>query len=192
MGGVGGASGTGPGGVGGGATTQCAYPSGPYGVQVGATVQPTLSWQGFPEGQSQATTISIQDYFDCDGTRGVNAILVTQSASWCGACKEHAGQLNGLIAGGWAQKGIHALVLVIENSSGAPATLATADSWKTAFQPQGWAVGADPGFSFASFGGTGLPLLIVIDPRTMKVVERREGLYSDHYALEQLAAQNGG
>jgi hypothetical protein len=37
--------------------------------------------------------------------------------------------------------------------------------------------------------GDGLPLLIVVDPRTMKVVDRIEGA-GDYYSLEQLASAN--
>lgn len=87
--GVGGAvagSGAGPtsSGVGGTGTgepgpTECEYPAGPYGVAQGQTVPPSLTWQGFAPGSSTAETISILDFFDCDGSRGIHAVLFDTS-----------------------------------------------------------------------------------------------------------------
>jgi hypothetical protein len=60
-------------------TDPCAYPGGPYGVNVGNVVSPSLSWQGYPEKSSQIGTVSIKDYFDCDGSKGINALMVDTS-----------------------------------------------------------------------------------------------------------------
>ncbi len=58
----------------------CTYPAGPYGVAVNATLSPSLSWQGYDEGPvGQVTTIALQDYFDCDGSKGINALMVETS-----------------------------------------------------------------------------------------------------------------
>ena len=57
----------------------CQYPTGPYGVSVGEVVPPTLSWQGYKPGASSPSTISIKDFFDCDGTKGINALMVETS-----------------------------------------------------------------------------------------------------------------
>lgn len=59
--------------------TNCEYPAGPYGVAQGATVPPSLSWQGYAPGSSTPSTISIQDLFDCDGSRGIDAIIIDTS-----------------------------------------------------------------------------------------------------------------
>ncbi len=81
----GGGSGAGDTTGGGGNTTTttepqpCEYPPGPYGVAVGQTVPPNLSWQGFTPGSDVATTVTIQDFFDCDGTRGIDAVLFDTS-----------------------------------------------------------------------------------------------------------------
>jgi hypothetical protein len=63
----------------GGSPTVCDYPAGPYGVAQGSIVPPTLSWQGFVPGSNTPSTISIQDLFDCDGTRGIDAIIIDTS-----------------------------------------------------------------------------------------------------------------
>jgi hypothetical protein len=172
-----------------GGASACTYPTGPYGTKLGQIVNPNLTWQGFREDEAQSSTISVQDYFDCDGARGINAVMLSEGAVWCGACQQEASELNSRMAGGWKQKGVRVLELIIETGSGSPATLQTASAWKDTFNATGWAVAADPDFSFASGGGNGLPLLIVVDPRTMKVVDRIEGA-GDYYSLEQLAAAN--
>lgn len=73
----GGASSTGTGGS--TAPTPCEYPTGPYGVDVGDTLPPTLSWQGFTPGADSPSTVTITDFFDCDGTRGINAVFFDTS-----------------------------------------------------------------------------------------------------------------
>jgi hypothetical protein len=66
-------------GTGAGDPTGCEYPAGPYGVAQGQVVPPSLSWQGFAPGSTTAETISIQDFFDCDGSRGIHAVLFDTS-----------------------------------------------------------------------------------------------------------------
>ncbi len=57
----------------------CMYPPGPYGVAQGKIVPPTLKWQGYPEGGMAQGTLSIQDLYDCDGSKGINAIMFDTS-----------------------------------------------------------------------------------------------------------------
>jgi hypothetical protein len=59
--------------------SNCMYPSGPYGVKEGDTVPSTLTWQGYRPGDSSPSTISIEEFFDCDGTKGINALMVETS-----------------------------------------------------------------------------------------------------------------
>jgi hypothetical protein len=77
-------------GAGGGSTTTtaastttgpdpCTYPTGPYGVAVNQTVPPSLTWQGYSPGASSPGTVSIQELFDCDGSKGIDAILFDTS-----------------------------------------------------------------------------------------------------------------
>jgi hypothetical protein len=173
-----------------GGASACTYPAGPYGKAVGSTLDPSLSWTGFRENESASSTISIQDYFDCDGTKGTNALLLSEGAVWCGACQEEASELNSRMAGGWSQKKIRVLSLIIETGSGNPATIQTAQSWKETFNAQGWAVAADPDFTFSTGFGDALPTSLVVDPRTMKIVDRQEGFDPNNPTLDQVANSN--
>ena len=57
----------------------CEYPPGPYGVDVGQIVPPTLSWEGFAPGEPSSSTLLITDLFDCDGSRGIHALYFDTS-----------------------------------------------------------------------------------------------------------------
>lgn len=57
------------------------YPPGPYGKAVG-NVMPNVSWEGYRDGTGEWTTISLLDYYDPDGSRGIHAIKVGAAALW--------------------------------------------------------------------------------------------------------------
>lgn len=181
------AGGSSAGGSGGTPTGGCTYPPGPYGTTVGKVVDPSLSWQGYLLGAATPSTIGIKDYFDCDGTRGIHALLVSEAALWCGACQTEAADLDSQLSGGWTALGIEVLVLVMEDKSGNPAQLKHAEIWKNTFNAQGWSCAADPAFTFK---GSGLPVGAIIDPRTMKVVAKTSGYDPTDPTLEQLAQKN--
>jgi len=61
--------------------TVCEYPAGPYGVDSGQVLPPTLSWTGFAPGSSAASTFTAEDLFDCDGSRGITIENVGSGAT---------------------------------------------------------------------------------------------------------------
>ena len=57
----------------------CAYPQGAaFGVNVGQVIPVATGWTGLPpnEGERQ---FQLAEYFDCDGMKGVDAILISTS-----------------------------------------------------------------------------------------------------------------
>src|SRR5262245_61333493 len=68
----------------------CPAPSGTPGVHAGELVDPALSWQGYVHDEPAAGTIDVADYYDCNGSLGINALVITQSAMWCGPCQADA------------------------------------------------------------------------------------------------------
>jgi hypothetical protein len=187
----------GAGGAGGGATA-CAYPEpveGVYGKEIGDTVSNVYKWEGYAEGTTdaaQTSTISIESYLDCDGSKGINALMIATSGEWCGNCQAEASELNANMQNKWEAMGVRVLTLMAQDINYDPATIETAFTWKSKFNLDTTAVGVDPPISFAPAGGgsIGLPLIVVIDPRTMKIVHKQEGYSPSHPELEALAAQN--
>ncbi len=57
------------------------YPVGPYGKTVGSVI-PNLSWDGYRDGTGEWTKISLLDYYDPDGTRGIKALKIGGAALW--------------------------------------------------------------------------------------------------------------
>ena len=168
--------------------TDCEYPAGPTGIDVGDVVSGNLAWQGYAEGAAQSGSVSIQDYLDCDGSKGIHALLIVNSATWCGVCQDEAAEMPSQAAS-FDSKGIRVITLMVQNQSGAPASLATATSWRDYFGLDAFATCADPNFTFGGSGSVGLPLQILVNPRTMKIVDRIEG-FGGYNEVLQLAAQN--
>jgi hypothetical protein len=180
-----------------GGATACVYPEGTYGKEVGDLVSPSYKWEGYAEGTTGAaeiSEISIESYLDCDGSKKINALMIIESAEWCGNCQEEAKQLNSKMANGWEEKGIRVLTLMAQNLAGQPATTAIAFKWKETYQLNSTAVAIDPPITFTPPGASsiGLPLIVVIDPRTMEIVHTQEGYSGTHPQLEQLAEKNMG
>jgi hypothetical protein len=159
-------------------TDLCAagYPAGPYGTGVGKIVNPGLSWKGYLPGASTVSTFTPNDLWDCDGTKGINAIIFDVSAEWCAACQSQAANLPDLVSQ-YTQLGIDAVTLVVQDASSAPATTATALDWRTQYKLTGITVAADPSFSFAPLDETSvdLPVTIIVDPRTMTIMKVTQG-----------------
>lgn len=195
-----GAGGAGAGGAGGagGMATACVYPAAPvegYGKEIGDVVSNVYKWDGYAEGTTDAaeiTTISIESYLDCDGSKGINALMIATSGEWCANCQQEASELNGNMASKWEALGVRVLTLMAQDINYNPATTETAYTWKSNFNLMSTAVAVDPPITFTPPGASsiGLPLIVVIDPRTMKIVHTQEGYSPSHPELEALAEQN--
>ncbi len=185
----GGSSGNGgsPGGTGGGGSTSCnGWPSGATGAGTGKTLPQSLSWQGFFGGSNSSGSTNISDYYDCDGKKGINAILFITSTTTCGKCKSEAKTLEAKMDQ-WAPLGIKVVTLMAY-----PATVAGAQSWKSAYGLGRVDVLADkmpPSMAYSNSIGT--PLHTVVDPRNMRVVYTQMGGGSTSYSKAvELAQQN--
>jgi hypothetical protein len=169
----------------------CVYPTSGYGATVGS-IAPLKSWQGFLEGSDVEGELSIENLYDCHGTRGINGILLIGSSMTCGVCMQEAGQLEAHTGpgGDFETNGIKVATLMMAGNTGGPASTSDANAWKTQYGLETSAVVADPGFTFAVGQSVGTPLHVVIDPRTMQIVDRVEGWTGEYSKLLQLAQQN--
>jgi len=173
------------------------YPAGPYGTGVGKIVNPGLAWKGYLPGSSTVSTFTPNDLWDCDGSKGINAIIFDVAAEWCAACQSQAANTPQLVSQ-YAALGIDAITLVVQDATTAPATTATALDWRTQYKLTGITVAADPSFSFAPLNQTSvdLPVTIVVDPRTMTIRKVSQG-YIAAYPIQpdaeavSIAKKNG-
>lgn len=176
---------------------RCEYPeAAEYGYEVGDIVPPTLSWVGTTE-SGEVATISIKDYQDCDGTRGINALLVDQSTAWCGPCQRLAAKVGANLRSEWRGQGIHVLTLLTQAADASPATPETAIAWKRRFGLEGTAVAADPQRSLRGTAGeqaAPYPYHMVVDPRTMRIISVEAGFdgRGEFPALRRVSRINAG
>jgi len=181
-------------------TNACAtdtYPAGPYGTSVGMVVNPGLSWQGYLPNATSVSTIAPNDLYDCDGSKGIDAIIFDASAAWCAACQSQAANTPQLFQQ-YDALDIRVVALIVQDQNSAPATTATAEAWKTQYGLTDITVAADPAFSFAppDESSVSLPVTIVVDPRSMKIMAVNQG-YVAAYPLSpdptasSIAKKNG-
>lgn len=168
----------------------CTYPAGPYGITTGNVLNPALSWQGYAPNASSPSTLTARDYFDCDGTKGINALYIDVSSMDCPACQAEAQDLPGQTSGTWGQDGVRVLTLLVGNASGNPPALPDAQSWISAYGLGAVAVCIDPYNTFYTPDLTAIPDGILVDPRTMIIVSVSQGYGGPDPAVDALARKN--
>jgi thiol-disulfide isomerase/thioredoxin len=186
------------GGAGGGSGTSGSgpvqgYPAGPYGIMTNNTVAATLAnkgsgWQCLPAGSSTPTTVQVSDFFDSDGSKGINAVVFDTSAEWCGSCRSESSSLEQQVTTHFKPEGVRVVVLMIQNADRSPADIQTAIRWRSQYNLNDVMVCAAPGFEFAQSGTNGLPLNVLVDPRSMVVKTRASGGLPG--GVDQLAQAN--
>jgi hypothetical protein len=152
-------------------------------------VDPSLTWQGYLPGGTTVATLKATDVYDCNKTKGINAIVFDESATWCAACQQEAQDLQAQMTSDWKAKGVYFATLMCQDANGGPATTQTASDWKNTYGLKDVAVVADPNCTFVQSTG-GLPTNALVDPRTMKIVSSSEGYGGPDPAVDQLAQKN--
>lgn len=177
-----------------GAASVCEYPTGvTFGEKVGNALPQTMKWPGYPANETTLGEVRVEDLYDCDGKKGINAILFIGASGTCGICIQEAQELSARMQSSWGPMGIQVVSLVLADGQGAPADANDALTWKEQFGLTDTAVAADPGITFAEPGPDGVigtPLITVVDPRTMEVVFKQEGSSGQYPELEALAQKN--
>lgn len=168
-----------------------AYPEGPYGKTVNA-IFPEVTFEGYRDGDGEWSTLSMLDYFDPEGAKGIHAIYVVVAAQWCGVCQQEAARLPKSYPA-LKERGARFLMVLGQDNTRRPSTKLTIDAWQSRFHLT-FDVGNDPKLQFLPPGATGFPTCYVIDPRTMKILKVLPGITSDGSipGLEPLLQRNGG
>lgn len=174
------------------------YPAGPFGLKPGQ-VFPNLTLHGYRDGTGAWTAITLKDYFDPDGSRGINGIYLTVSAPWCAGCVAEARSFPALYRDKYRAKGARLITALVQDGASKPASQKTVDSWIATYGID-YDVVADPELTTvrmdaSSSGSLALPYNYVIDPRTMRITQINAGpIFTGGtiVGLDELLAKNGG
>jgi len=169
--------------------SECPYPMGPYSSKKGGVLDPTISFLCLKPGETSGpgTMMTVQDFFDCHGTKKMNALLFDVSALWCGPCNDEADQLEGKWSSKWMASGVVPITLLLDGATnGKAATIQDAASWVKNHKLKNVYVCAAP--KTKVYTGMYIPFNAAVDPRTMKV----EDAGSDNWesSLDTIAQRN--
>lgn len=157
-----------------------AYPSGPYGVAIGDVIQ-DATFFGYKNAEASAEgaleSFSLSDFYDPDGTKGVKAIYVSVSASWCPPCQAEAKALPG-IYDSVKDLGVAFFQDLYEGPTQKPATQSDLDKWLKKYQLPFTVVMDPKGKMNAYFDRNSIPYSMLIDAKTMKILATESGFGS--------------
>jgi hypothetical protein len=150
------------------------YPDGPYGTETGSVVA-NVCFSGWarpadvPHDEQSLHTVSFSHFYDPTGDR-YELLLVNSAALWCAACEvehqtlpDHYEEL--------APKGLAVLGALFQDRQGDPATLPDLKLWVETFRTP-FPMVLDPDYQLGAYApAASAPLNLVIDARTMRIVE---------------------
>ena len=159
------------------------YPEGPFGTKPGDTAK-NVCFRGWLEPDRTALVedtlapVALSDFHDPDGTRGVKLLLLNTAALWCTACRVEHRTLPGHAAR-LAPKGLVVVTALFQGVDGSPATLNDMTLWVTNYGTN-FPIVLDPVYSFERYASAATaPLNLVVDPKTMQVLEKYIGDQSE-------------
>jgi hypothetical protein len=177
----GGSTNTGASGATSGATLQrAAYPEGPYGRGVGATIA-NLSFLGWRDPEqagydpARLEQVRLSDFYNPGGTTNdVRVIMLNASAVWCSVCKaEYRHMRDAGVYDAYRPKGVEILGVLFEDNQYNPAKPSDLVIWGGS---DGFSVPfplvLDPGFKIGVyFESDATPMNMLIDATTMQIVQ---------------------
>jgi hypothetical protein len=155
-----------------------AYPSGPYGHGIGAVIE-NLEFLGWRDpvaanyDPSALEAIHLGDYYDPNGTQ-TQIIVLNASAVWCTVCQSEMRDMhkNGTYDA-YRQRKAQVLGTLFQDSAGDPAKPSDLVIWgSSAVRAIGFPLVLDPALKMGVyFTSDATPLNLVIDARTMKILD---------------------
>lgn len=175
------------------------YPTGPFGTKLGATIE-DLSFYGWrnPSASSfdlgRAETIRLSDYYNQSAAgQGIEYILLNVVASWCGVCRSEYAQLSEQeVYAALSPRGLQIIGVLYEDNNGDPSRFVDMLNWAQTFAVSFPFVN-DPGFKTGRyFDRSATPMNMLIDARTMKIVQVGTGYRPDMFEQVGLLLQQRG
>jgi hypothetical protein len=157
------------------------YPAPPYGTTPSSVVEnfAFLGWKA-PQAvnfeETAFTRVSLADFYDPDGTKGIKLIILNGSAVWCGVCNYEADEINRFQKyAEYKARGVEFVWSLFEDARGAPATPADLAAWASYYEVD-FPMVLDPSLKLgAFFNADATPLNLLIDARTMRIIDKLLG-----------------
>ena len=159
-----------------------AYPTAPYGSREGAIIEnfPFLGWHA-PKASSYDTSrlepLSLGQFYDPEGDKGVKLLVLTSTAVWCSACKQEYKDMAGNVAA-YEAKGVRFLGALFQDATlptPKPAKPSDLVLWARTFDVT-FPFVLDPDLKLGSFFDVeATPMEMIVDTKTMKILGITEG-----------------
>lgn len=165
------------------------YPAGPYGTGVGATLE-NFSFLGWRDPVASAYDVTkleqvrLSEFYNPDGRSDVRVIWINASAVWCSVCRSELTDIkNKGVYASLTPRGLQMIETLFEDNDSGPATPLDLKRWGEApAHSIQFPLLLDPGFKLgAFFTSDATPLNMLVDARTMKVIETTMGYSSDYW-----------
>ncbi len=165
------------------------YPAGPYGLAEGATLENLgfLGWRDPVAAGYDVTKLEpvyLADFYDPDGTSGRRYLWINASAVWCTVCQAEMRDIkNNSVNAIFGAKGVQLIGTLFEDNSTGPAKPADLKRWgELPTHGIDFPLLLDPGFKLgAYFTSDATPLNLLVDARTMRIVNATMGYSTDYW-----------
>jgi hypothetical protein len=165
------------------------YPPGPYGTGLHATLE-DLAFLGWHDpvaanyDASKLEQVRLSEYYNPDGRSEVKLIWINASAVWCTVCRAEMTDIkdNGIHAS-FGPRGVQMIGTLFEDNRSGPAKPSDLHNWGIAEAHQiAFPLLLDPGFKLgAFFTSDATPLNMLVDAKTMKVIDATMGYSADYW-----------
>jgi hypothetical protein len=156
-------------------TPPLTYPDGPYDLKKGA-IFPNATLPGYRDGKGEWVEISMLDYYDPDGSRGITGLQIDVECQWCPPSNTLADEMAHWFPLGYEPRGGRLLTVLTEDITHKPATRTTIDQWIAKHHTDYDIILDDKSTLLPKTGSVGLPYRYTIDPRTMRIVAIMQGI----------------
>ena len=165
------------------------YPAGPYGIGVHATLE-NFGFMGWRDpvasnyDENALEEVRLSEFYDPDGSKNIRLIWINASAVWCTVCRAEMTDIrDNQVNKSFRPRGVQLIVTLFEDNKSGPARPLDLHNWGNQDQ---YAIDfpllLDPGFKLgAFFTSDATPLNMLVDARTMKVIDATMGYSLDYW-----------
>jgi hypothetical protein len=174
------------------------YPAGPYGTGVRATLEnfAFLGWRDPVAANYDVTKLEqvrLSEFYNPDGRSNVKLIWINASAVWCSVCRAEMEDIkNNGVHAAFAPKGVQLIETLFEDNKSGPARPLDLHNWGSSpAHAIDFPLLLDPGFKLgAFFTSDATPLNMLVDAKTMKVLDATMGYSADYWQrVDRLVAK---